>query len=225
MADRPEKRYHEYYAKAEALSGDITLPLLQEVKPPTYVKLNERGGYHSQHVDNYRLGGIVSFRSAYTQVGGNPDTKADHGWNTLTTSVIEGLNVLDIVTADRMFVRYPRIIPLLDMFPTVTFLGTRFENLRIAGHELKLDLDLDMLGPKPKKDAGYMSDRDFRSELPLSGNVSRARRISRRISLRITIPLPSVGKPGSSQLLAGQPGGRRIHGSKLRPCHRRPELR
>ena len=99
MADRPEKRYHEYYAKAEALSGDITLPLLQEVKPPTYVKLNERGGYHSQHVDDSRLFGWDRFVSLDTQVGGNPDTKTDHGWNTLATSVIEGLNVLDIVTA------------------------------------------------------------------------------------------------------------------------------
>ena len=112
MTDSPEKRYHEYHAEAEALSGDITLPLIQEVKPPTFVKLNERGGYLSQHVENYRLGGIVSFRSAYTQVAGNPDPKPDHGWNTLTTSVIEGLNVLDIVTADRIVARYPRIIRL-----------------------------------------------------------------------------------------------------------------
>ena len=57
------------------------------------------------------------------------------------------------------------------MFPTVTFLGTRFENLRIAGHEVKLNLDLDMLGPKPKKDAGYLSDRDFQKRVTLSGNV------------------------------------------------------
>ena len=126
------------------------------------MKLNERGGYLSQHVENYRLGGVVSFRSAYTQVGGNPDPKPGHGWNTLTTSVIEGLNVLDIVTADRIVCQistdHP---PLIDYVPTVTFLGTRFENLRIAGHQVKLDLDLDILGAKPKKDAGYLSDRDF----------------------------------------------------------------
>jgi hypothetical protein len=154
-------RYHEYYAEAEALSGNLTLPLIQEVKPPTFVKLNERGGYLSQHVENYRLGGVVSFRSAYTQVAGNPDTKLDHGWNTLCTSVIEGLNVLDIVTADRIVCQISTDHPLEGYVPTVTFLGTRFENLRIAGHEVKLSLDLDMLGPKPKKDTSYTSDRDF----------------------------------------------------------------
>ena len=38
-------RYHEYDAEAVALSGSLRLPLIQEVEPPTFVKLNERGGY------------------------------------------------------------------------------------------------------------------------------------------------------------------------------------
>jgi hypothetical protein len=164
-APMPDPRYHDYNAEAVALTGKLTLPLIQEVAPPTFVKLNPRGGYVSQHAENYRLGGVVSFRSAYTQVGGNPDTKADHGWNTLTTSVIEDLNVLDIVTADRIVCQISTDHPLVGYVPTVTFLGTRFENLRIAGHELKLNLNLDMLGPKPKKDAGYLSDRDFQKRV------------------------------------------------------------
>jgi hypothetical protein len=36
MPEEP-KRYHDYNAEAEALSGDLTLPLMQEVKPPSYV--------------------------------------------------------------------------------------------------------------------------------------------------------------------------------------------
>ncbi len=154
-------RYHDYDAEAVALSGHLRLPLIQEVKPPTFVKLNERGGYLSQHAENYRLGGAVSFRSAYTQVAGNPDTKEGHGWNTLCTAVVEGLNVLDIVTADRIVCQISTDHPPIGYVPTVTFLGTRFENLRIAGHTVKLDLDLNMLGEKPKGDASYTSNRDF----------------------------------------------------------------
>ena len=153
--------YHIYDAEAEALSGCLRLPLIQEVKPPTFVKLNERGGYLSQHAENYRLGGAVSFRSAYTQVAGNPATKDGHGWNTLSTSVIEGLNVVDIVTADRIVCQISTDHPPVGYVPTVTFLGTRFENLRIAGHAVKLDLDLNMLGEKPESDAAYTSNRDF----------------------------------------------------------------
>ena len=161
MPDTPQ-RYHEYDAEAEALSGSLTLPLIQEVKPPTFVKLNERGGYLSQHAENYRLGGVSLFPlRLYAGGWESLDTKTGHGWNTLTTAVIEGLNVLDIVTADRIVCQISTDHPLVGYVPTVTFLGTRFENLRIAGHELKLDLDLDMLGDKPKKDASYTSDRDF----------------------------------------------------------------
>src|SRR5258708_36529144 len=78
---------------------------------------------------------------------------------------MENLNVMDGVTADRIVAQISTDRPLKGYVPTVTFLGTRFENLRIAGHPLKVDLDLDMLGPKPKKDAGYFSDRDFQQRV------------------------------------------------------------
>jgi len=45
--------------------------------------------------------------------------------------------------------------------PRVTFLGTRFENLRIAGHPLEIDIDVNILGPKPTSDAAYTSDSGF----------------------------------------------------------------
>jgi hypothetical protein len=209
----PSKRYHDYNAEAVALSGELTLPLIQEVKPPTFVKLNERGGYISQHVENYRLGAVVSFRSAYTQVGGNPDTKADHGWNTLTTAVIEGLNVLDIVTADRIVCQISTDHPLIGYVPTVTFLGTRFENLRIAGHELKLSLDLDMLGPKPKKDSGYLSDREFQKRITgQRERVKGMKNLPAEIGAHYNQAPLSAGKPGSikcslvNQVEGGYPG-------------------
>jgi hypothetical protein len=177
------------------------------------VKLNERGGYISQHVENYRLGAVVSFRSAYTQVGGNPDTKADHGWNTLTTAVIEGLNVLDIVTADRIVCQISTDHPLIGYVPTVTFLGTRFENLRIAGHELKLSLDLDMLGPKPKKDSGYLSDREFQKRITgQRERVKGMKNLPAEIGAHYNQAPLSAGKPGSikcslvNQVEGGYPG-------------------
>lgn len=193
----PDERYHIYNAEAEALSGNLTLPLEQEVKPPTYVKLNERGGYVSQHVEHYRLGGVVSFRSAYTQVGGNPDPKPGHGWNTLTTSVIEGLNVLDIVTADRIVCQISTDHPPIGYVPTVTFLGTRYENLRIAGQEVELDLDLDMLGVKPKKDGGYLSDRDFQKR-------TSAQR--ERLKGQKNLPAEIAKYYGQGSSTAGKPG-------------------
>jgi hypothetical protein len=155
------KRDHTYHAEASVLSGHLRLPLHQEIPPQAYARLAESGGYLTQNTGAYRLEGAISFASAYTQVAGNTDAKPGHGWNTLTTAVVEGLNVMDVVTADRVVGQISTDHPLVGYVPTVTFLGTRFENLRIAGHPVKLDLDLDVLGAKPGNDAPYTADPGF----------------------------------------------------------------
>jgi hypothetical protein len=159
--DEEVKRYHSYFAEASAFEGSLELPFVQRFCAPTFSKLKQEGGYVSQHADNFRLGGVISFKSAYTQVAGNRDTKPDHGWNTLATAVIEGFNVLDVVTADRIVAQMSTDHPPIGYVPTVTFLGTRFENLRIAGHPVNLDIDTNILGSKPAQDAPYTSDPGF----------------------------------------------------------------
>lgn len=155
------KREHKYHAEATVLHGKLDLPLVQEIKPQAYAKLPDEGGYLSQQASDYRLEGVISFRSAYTQVGGNPETKLGHGWSTLSTSVIEDLNVMDVVTADRVVAQISADHPLEGYVPHFTLLGTRFENLRIAGHPVKLDLDPHILGAKPEGDRAYTSDPGF----------------------------------------------------------------
>jgi hypothetical protein len=154
-------RYHVYHAEAGVLHASLQLPLAQVIKPQAFAKLPERGGYLSQHANNFRLEGVVSFRSAYTQVAGNPDVKPGHGFSTITTSVIEDLNVLDVVTADRVVAQISTEHPLVGYVPHITFLGTRFENLRIAGHKVELDLDCDFLGPRSGDDSPYTGNRDL----------------------------------------------------------------
>jgi hypothetical protein len=159
------KREHFYHAEATVLAGELQLPLVQEIKPQLYAKLPERGGYLSQRSKDYHLEEVISFRSAYTQVSGNRDIKPGHGWTTLATVAIEGLNVLDVVTADRVVGQLSTEHPLVGYVPKLTFLGTRFENLRIAGHPVKLDLDPNFLGEKQENDAGYGSHPGFLQRL------------------------------------------------------------
>ena len=158
-------REHSYHAEATVLEGHLRLPLAQEIKPQAYAKLPDQGGYLAHHACNYRLEAAISFRSAYTQVAGNPDLKPGHGWTTLTTSVVEGLNVFDVVTADKVVAQITTEHPLVGYVPKVSFLGTRFENLRIAGHPVKLDCDLDLFGSKPENDAPYTQDPGFISRV------------------------------------------------------------
>lgn len=157
------KRTHSYHAEATVLHGDLYHPLVQEIKPQSNVKLSPRGGYLSEHAEPYRLEGVISFQKAYTQVAGNPDPKEGHGWSTLCTSVIENLNVLEVVTADRVVAQIAADHPPEGYVPTVHFLGTRFENLRIAGHPVNIDIhpDPSFLGEKPPNDSPYTRHPDF----------------------------------------------------------------
>jgi len=158
MPDEVNGRTHLYKAESTILSGSLTLPLKQEVRSQARASLPEAGGYFSQHVDKYLLEGVLSYSAAYTQVAGNRDTKPGHGWSTLATSVIEGLNLLDVVTADRIVGQVITEHPLEGYVPSINFLGTRFENLRIAGHPVALDMNLSVLGGRPASDASYTQD-------------------------------------------------------------------
>jgi hypothetical protein len=122
--------------------------------------------------------------------------------------------VLDIVTADRIVCQISTDHPLLNEYvPTVTFLGTRFENLRIAGHQVKLDLDLNMLGPKPKKDGGYLSDRDFQKRASAQRERLKGQKnLPADIATHYNQGSSSAGKPGPitcslvNQVEGGYPG-------------------
>jgi hypothetical protein len=159
------KRTHNYHAQAFALDGDLHLPLKTPLKPQAFVKIAENGGYLSERSVDYRLEGIFSFRHAYTQVAGNRSLKPGHGWVSLATSAVENFNVLDVVTADRIVAQISTEYPLEGYVPTVTFLGTRFEGLKIAGHPVHVKLDTGFFGDKPAGDGTYHSDSGFRGRV------------------------------------------------------------
>jgi hypothetical protein len=148
-------RNHRYHSKATILEGHLRLPLVQDIKPQAPATLPEEGGYIAQQVEDYWLESVISFKRGYTQVAGNLDPKPGHGWSTLSTTVVEGLQVLEILTADKVVGQILTEHPLDGYVPRVSFLGTRFENLRIAGHPVHLDLHMPILGPKPEKDGAY----------------------------------------------------------------------
>jgi hypothetical protein len=135
--DKP--REHHYHAEATVLSGDLSHPLKQEIKPQTNAKLSVEGGYLSEHSEPYRLEGLISFDKAYTQVAGGEDPKGkENGWSTLATTVIENLNVLEVITADRIVGQVATLHPKVGYVPKIHFLGTRIEGLRVAGHPVKV---------------------------------------------------------------------------------------
>jgi hypothetical protein len=156
---------HLYHADAYVLKAELKQPVSTDIKPQAFIKLPENGGYDFQELPPFRLKGILSYRYGYTQVAGHPSSKG-HGFTTLATSVVEDLNVLDVVTADRVVGQISTEHPAppdddgaeWDQVPSVTFLGTRFVNLRIGGHKVDIDQDIHVVGPKPRNGVSYFED-------------------------------------------------------------------
>jgi hypothetical protein len=161
------------------LSGHLKLPLSHPIEPQTHSKLSAEGGYVSQRSDAYQLESVISFRSAYSHVAGNKSCKPGEGWNTLTTTVVEGLNVMEVLTADRVVGQTITQHPLKGYMPSISFLGTRFENLRIAGIPVELEYDYDIFGPMPINDMPYALE---------AGVVSRVSRQYDRILQNKNLP-------------------------------------
>ena len=147
-----QTQFTTIYAEANVLTADLEQPLKDKIRPQAFVKLPRDGQYQFSQADPFRFEGILSFKSGYTQVAGHPSSKIA-GFTTLATSVLEGLNVLDVVTADRVVAQISTVHPIYGkgQVPSVTFLGTRFDNLRIAGHKVEVERSLDILGPKPRR--------------------------------------------------------------------------
>jgi hypothetical protein len=138
---------HEYHAEAHSLSGEVQLPLTALVKRQAFVRLrDENPDYLSQHAKNFRLEGVFSYAAAHTQVSGNESKKVGGGFVTLATSVVEDLNVLNVVTADRVVAQISTKHPVDGGVPSVTFLGTHFEGLKIARHKWEPSFDLNLCG-------------------------------------------------------------------------------
>jgi hypothetical protein len=163
MAEETQ-RHHIYHAEVHALASDPSSAHASKVTPQAFIKLSENGGKLSGESKDFHSEGI-SYVSAHTEVSGHHDAKDHHGWNTVTTVVIEKLNVRNVLTADRVVGKIETSHPAEGYVPTVTFSGTHFENLRISGQPVKVDLDLDMLGPKPGIDAGYLNEKNFRTRV------------------------------------------------------------
>jgi hypothetical protein len=148
---------HVYDATAYVFSAELQQPIQRTVGEQAFVDLPRKGGHRYERAEPFRLEGIVSHEGGYTQVAGFQGSDG-LGAITLATSVLEGVNILDVLTADRVVAQITSEHAVGASVPSVSFLGTRFENLRIAGQKIEIDPQLDILGPKPKGDESYFND-------------------------------------------------------------------
>ncbi len=135
-----------YHAHGSALGGTITYPFKAELDSHAATSLPVVGGYASSKAENYRFKDLISYRSANTYISGVRNDNGVH--STVATCTIEGLNILDVITADSITGRLSSKHKDSGQ-PEIITLGSAFVNLKIAGRPVEVDLDNDLFAAHP----------------------------------------------------------------------------
>jgi hypothetical protein len=152
-----------YNASAYGLAGEIERPMRHSISAQAATTLAGSGGRGFQRIDNFSVPHFVSFDAAYTEVGGSFDD-CNNQHTTFAYSVIEGLNIAGMITADRVVARMAIYSPPMpdtgdsqeaskkkskktgkaaakaDLEHTFDITGSYFDNLRVAGHKIDVQL-------------------------------------------------------------------------------------
>lgn len=140
-AAETQTSYH-FNASSVAATGYLTLPV-QEVMPlQASVAVPMGGGHGRSTAENYSHHGIFSFRYAHSEVIGRSSAKKK-SWNTLAQSVIEGLNIHQMVTVDRIVSRIAIHHDMASGESGITPFGSTIQGLRIGGYPIEPVLAVD----------------------------------------------------------------------------------
>jgi hypothetical protein len=153
---------HQFHADVHALRGDFRAPIRQRIEPHIPITLNDRrGGHLTRYIEDVNIEGLIFVKRAFTRVSGSISEK--HGaWVTLAATVLEDVNFLEVLTADRVVAQVSTEHAFEDgHVPRVSFLGTKFENLKINGIPVGIEYDFNVCGPRPTGDRSYLSNEDF----------------------------------------------------------------
>lgn len=140
-----------YHADASSLGGFIEQPFSEIIPSQASVSLPTVGGYATARTRALNFKEIVASRSAYTRVSGRT-VHQDGPWSTLVTCVLEGLNIMEIVTAERIVAQISVEHPREGGRAEISFAGTRFEHLRVGGQEVCPVLNPCLMGIHGKED-------------------------------------------------------------------------
>ena len=138
----PEIRKFRYHASTLGLSGHFTLPFDQPIRQQAAVNLPESGGFVHEHVKSFNFRDVITFDRAFAFAAGSFSEK-DNAFDATATVTIEGLNILNMVTADRVTARVSSSHPKTGEQPRIVPIGSSFENLRIAGYQPEIVLAVD----------------------------------------------------------------------------------
>jgi len=140
------KRYR-FHGHAIGAGGRIEHPFHEFIDIQAASALPEIGGHGSARSCDFRYRDILSFREAHTEVTGTrvEGPKGNPIHKSLVRARVDGVNIMGMVTADRVEIR---LVSFTDDDPDgetcFKFTGTHFDNLKIAGVPVKVHLAVDI---------------------------------------------------------------------------------
>lgn len=156
-----------HHAEAAAATGQLTLPYQELVEVPASVSVPVNGGHARSVFENFNHRDIISFRRAEVHVVGSYSSK-DGAHGSLASASIEGVNILNMVTCDRVIVRLTSKHPEDGSEASFIPLGSRFENLRIAGYPIEVEMATGLFTQHStwsKLTHAFANDENFRAEI------------------------------------------------------------
>jgi hypothetical protein len=158
---------YRFLASTTGVWGHITRPFNEIIPVQASLALPGTGGFGTARADRFDFRGILSFESAAALVSGSYN-ETNRTFDSTATVTITGLNILSMVTADRVVATIATESPEDPAQPpSITPIGSYFENLRIAGHLVRLDLATDTFHKHATLQGAreaYKSDQQFQQE-------------------------------------------------------------
>jgi len=142
MSAKPRIPFH-FQAQAHAFSGTFQHPFVYPIEAQAATSLPTIGGHTSSRVENFCADHLVRFAAAHCYVSGG--WQDDEIVTTHSTAAIEGLNILDFVTADRIVAHLTSELRRGEVEGHIVALGSTFDGLKIGGHDVTVTLRHDLL--------------------------------------------------------------------------------
>jgi hypothetical protein len=139
------KKTFYFQADASSLGGFIDKPFRKHIPAQALASLPPVGGHVTTRTEAFNFEGIISCRAAYTRVSGR-HIEEDDSASVSVTAVLEGLNILEIVKAERLVAQITADYSSAGGFPRVSFAGSHFDGLVIGHADASLALNPSLLG-------------------------------------------------------------------------------
>ncbi len=142
MSPRPRQSF-AFHADAYALNASFYRPVACQIEALAATCLPIYGGHAQSFAKDFCVPRLAKFSSAHSHVSGSMQDESIATTQAITT--ITGLNIMDVITADRIVARLTSEHRLGDAEGHILALGSTFENLRIAGFTFNIILRHELL--------------------------------------------------------------------------------